>query len=62
MEFLSEIISFVVGVLGGSTITFFRMSRRSKDAVAARNGTAINVSDVTAGRDNVIGSNIDAKR
>jgi hypothetical protein len=61
MDYLSEIISFIVGVLGGSTLTFFRMSRRSKDAIAGRDGIAINMRDATAGRDNIIGSSIEKK-
>jgi len=61
MEYLSEIISFVAGVIGGSTLTFFRMSRTSRDAVSTGSGTAVNMRDATATGDNIIGSSVDSK-
>jgi hypothetical protein len=54
MDYISEIISFVLGIIGGSTLTYFRMSR-SQSARASGGSTAINVSEVTSGRDTHVG-------
>lgn len=59
MEYLSEIVSFIVGAVGGSTLTFFRMSKRS--ATASGDGAAVIMGDASAGQDNVIGSSIGKK-
>lgn len=54
MDYLSEVVSFIVGLVGGSTLTYYRMSR-SQSAKASGDATAINVSEVTSGRDTHVG-------